>query len=354
MKTLLVRADGGQDIGAGHIMRCLAIAQEWRARGGRVVFASAVLDPTLADRLEREHCETLLLDVERGQQPDAEKTRALAERLDAEWLLLDGYCFDAEYQRDVRGTSHMAMLDDTGVLGPYGVDLLVNQNLHADEAMYRNARGARLLLGPDHTLLRDEFLKHGEAQRSVPDVARRVLVTLGGSDVAGHTLKVLAALRQLVDPDLDFIVVVGASNPHANEIAASAATEARIKILAVVEDMASLMAWADLAICSGGSTVWELAYMGVPTIVGSVALVEERLAAGLVAHGLFTYLGSFADIEPADLATAIAGLQLDASARGDMGRRGNEVVDGGGRQRVVLTMNTIAQGRAYRSQRVGK
>src|SRR5688500_11740833 len=98
MATLLFRTDGNAQIGTGHVMRCLALAQAWRARGGEGVFASAGLSPALEHRLTAEGFGTVALAVAAGSVEDAAATVALAHERHAEWIIADGYAFDAAWQ----------------------------------------------------------------------------------------------------------------------------------------------------------------------------------------------------------------------------------------------------------------
>lgn len=342
MSVLLVRADGGADIGAGHVMRCLGLAQAWRAAGGMVLFVSCVLDAPMAERVEREGFNITRIDGPRGSLQDAVATRALIQKHKATWLVLDGYCFDSQYQADVVGDGHHAlMMDDTGEFGPYYTDIVVNQNLHAVPEMYADSTGVRLLLGPSFALMRDEFALRDVDRCTVQAVARSLLVTLGGSDLAGHTERVAEAVRQVADPGLRCVVVIGSGNSHAEAIELAAATDPRVTVRRSVEDMAELMASADMALASGGSTVWELARMGVPTLVGSTSPPEHLAAIGLVSRGLFRYLGAFENLRPVSLATAIESLASDARLRQTMSVQARQMVDGRGRERVLCAMKEV-------------
>ena len=111
-KRLLIRADGGATIGAGHVMRCLALAQAWRKSGGDVWFAHAEIAPPLAARLQREGFSSIQFDVQRGTALDAERTCDLADREAVDWVVADGYCFDVTWQRAIRASGHRLLVID--------------------------------------------------------------------------------------------------------------------------------------------------------------------------------------------------------------------------------------------------
>jgi len=279
--SLLLRADASETIGTGHVMRCLALAQAWQDTGGRVVFLMATEAPAVEARLQSEGMEVIHLPVQPGSRDDAIQTADLARRVGADWVVVDGYHFGADYQRTIRGLGlHLLFIDDHGHADHYSADLVLNQNIHAHEGIYKNREPyTRLLLGTRYVLLRREFLKWRGWKREIPEVARKVLVTMGGSDPDNVTLKVIQALQQVDVDGLETIVVVGGGNPHYEELQSSV-QESRFPVLleSNVTNMPELMAWADVAVSAGGSTSWELAFMGVPALVLILANNQRSIA----------------------------------------------------------------------------
>src|SRR2546422_2792229 len=197
-------------MGTGHIMRCLALAQAWQDAGGQPVFAMTESLPALDARLEAERFSIEHLDAAPGSDSDAQQTAQLAGRLSAHWVVLDGYHFDECYERSVKKHGpQLLVMDDYGH-GPHTeADLLVNQNLHANGSVYVGPNEhRRLLLGPGYALLRREFIRCRSWKREVPEVASKLLVTLGGTDADNVTLKVIQALEQQ-SADLETVVVMG-------------------------------------------------------------------------------------------------------------------------------------------------
>src|SRR5579862_1098797 len=139
MQTLFIRADADSQMGTGHVMRCLAIAQAWLDRGGSVVFLMRQPGQGIRARVEQEHARILEISADAGTSEDAAETRRLVREHHGEWLVVDGYQFGAEYQ-DLLKASGLKVLfvDDCGLASHYSADLVLNQNLHANEAMYRN------------------------------------------------------------------------------------------------------------------------------------------------------------------------------------------------------------------------
>ena len=262
--TLLIRADADTRMGTGHVMRCLALAQGWR-KTGPVTFALALCPPPLEDRLRAEGFELGKLAVDPGSIEDAEAAGALANQLGAEWIVVDGYQFGADYQRAIKNAGRrLLFLDDNGHAGDYCSDLVLNQNVHATLQLYgRRAPSTRLLLGPRYALLRQQFLAYRDWWREHPVVARKVLVTLGGTDPDNVTGRVIEAFRGL---DVKAKIVVGGSNPHRVVLGAQVASLKEAKLVVDAADMPDLMAWADVAVAAAGSTSLELAFMRLPAL----------------------------------------------------------------------------------------
>ena len=338
---LILRADATTALGTGHVMRCLALAQAWQDAGGHAVFVIAAGSPALENRLRAEGCEVLTLCTEPGSDDDAAHTATLAAQRRAAWLAVDGLHFGGNYQRALKQSGlRVLAIDDGGTAGDYHADVVLNQNLSADERLYaRRQPTTRLLLGPAYALLRREFLSFAAIERRVPEVAEHVLVTLGGSDPHNMTLSVVRALQKSAGRPLEVVVVVGSANPHAPAIEDAAAASAdAMRVIRNAPNMPELMAWADLAISSGGTTVWELAFMGVPSLVGLIAPIEEQAAVGLESHRLFRVIGWFDRLPSDELAAIIAAYAEDRDARLEVSTRARQIVDGKGRQRTMDAM----------------
>src|SRR5579871_3481447 len=125
--TLLIRADASVSTGTGHAMRCLALAQSWQDAGGRAVFVMAETTAAIQERLHAESCETIVLASPAEESVDARETIASAQRLDANWVVVDGYRFNAEYQRLLKAAGcRVLFLDDFGHAKQYAADVVLN------------------------------------------------------------------------------------------------------------------------------------------------------------------------------------------------------------------------------------
>ncbi|PHM11052.1 UDP-2,4-diacetamido-2,4,6-trideoxy-beta-L-altropyranose hydrolase [Nostoc sp. 'Peltigera malacea cyanobiont' DB3992] len=335
---LFIRVDASTQIGTGHVMRCLALAQAWQDAGGQVIFVMATEAPGLKTRLNAEGMEVIHLPIQIGSAEDAEETAKLAHQFNANWVVVDGYHFDAKYQEIIKQSElKLLFIDDYGHAKEYHADIVLNQNIHACEGLYRNRQPyTKLLLGTSYSLLRREFWQWRGWQRSLPLIAKNLLVTLGGADSDNVTLKVIQGLQQVEIEELEAVVVVGGSNPHYEQLRL-AIQESRfpIHLKRNVTDMPDLMSWADVAVTAGGSTCWELAFMGLPSVMLILADNQRAIAEKLEAMGVVVNLGWHENVSAVEIASAVAQLLITDGRREKMTRCSQELLDGQGSSRVL-------------------
>jgi UDP-2,4-diacetamido-2,4,6-trideoxy-beta-L-altropyranose hydrolase len=340
-----MRADAGIAMGTGHAMRCFALAQAWQDAGGRAVFAMAEATPAIEDRLQRESIEVARLKAEPGSADDPQETIALARRKRARWVVVDGYCFGVGYQAALkRAGLKVLFIDDNGHAGHYSADLVLNQNAHANEAFYPSRDAStRLLLGPRFAMLRREFTEWRGWNRDIPAVARRVLVTMGGSDPDNVTERVVRAI--LAEPGVNATVVVGGSNPRLPKLRALVVgAQKDVQLVENVTNMPELMANSDVAISGAGTTGLEMCFLGLPALLIVLADNQRSAAEELSRRGAAINLGEMnlgegVETSPRVLAEQLAGLLASPARRKTMSETGRNLVDGLGVERVVAKLN---------------
>lgn len=340
-ESLIVRADGGPHLGSGHVMRSLALAQAWQATHGTSTFVLAQSAPVLEARLRAEGMTVHRLAVQPGSADDAVQTVSVAQGQRAQWMVVDGYHFAADYQCIVKEADlRLLCIDDYVHAAPYCADIVLNQNISANASWYTHiAPYTQLLLGGRYALLRREFLAWHDWRRETPATARRVVVSLGGADPDNVTLKVLQALWHVDIPDLEVVVLVGGCNPHHDVLDACVrAHPQNVRLQCNVTSMPDIMSWADMAVSAGGTTCWELALMGLPSLVISLADNQRRVAQALHTTGTAVHLGWHTTLSTTAIAQAITGLARDASTRQALIHRGQALIDGKGAHRAVLRM----------------
>jgi len=346
MNRIFIRADSTSQIGAGHLMRCLALAQAWQDEGGKATFISHCESDQIKQRILDEGFEFIPIEKQYPNPEDLNVTLKLlttnSYRLpDASlWLVIDGYHFDADYQKQIKDEGYRLLwIGDYGQADHYYADLVLNQNISADESLYIHREPyTRLLLGTRYVLLRREFKKWRGWKREIPEVARRVLVTLGGGDLDNMTLKIIEALKQIDMPGLEAKVIVGPANSNLHALQQETRGYPDFQLIENASNMPELMAWADIAVSAGGSTCWEFALLGLPSIIMYIAHNQVPIARKLHELGAALSIGSSYQLTTESISEHITSLLLSQGLRKEYSKKSKALIDGRGAEKLYQKM----------------
>jgi UDP-2,4-diacetamido-2,4,6-trideoxy-beta-L-altropyranose hydrolase len=343
LPLLVIRADATVQIGSGHLMRCLALAEGWQTHGGKVLFIINCESELLQQRVRSHGMEVVRLEHPYPHPSDPETTQRLLREIPTAIVVIDGYHFDSEYHRLLRQeVDRLLVIDDIAHLPFYDADVILNQNIDATHLSYNCPVETRLLLGTRYALLRSEFLAWQTWERSISIVARKLLITMGGSDQYNQTLKVVRALQQLEVEGLSVKAVIGGSNPHLHKLQKFVDdSSVKMELIHNTTNMAELMAWADIAVSGAGTTCWELAFLGLPSVLMVLADNQKGIAEGLNRAGFSFNLGWFEQVSVNALVEKLSGIMADVARRRSMSRCGRELVDGNGAQRVIFELRSM-------------
>ena len=333
------RADASASIGAGHVMRCIALAQALQDQGREITFVSRCDSDPLKQRMRDEGFSLIPVDRICPDPSDLKNTLSILKNHITDqktWLVLDGYHFTPEYQKAIREEGfRLLVIDDMNHLPHYHANILLNQNIHARDLNYHCDEDTTLLLGTSYVLLRREFLKYRNFKRQIPDRAKNVLVTLGGSDPDNVTLNVIEALKLLKDLDISVRIIIGPANPRQEFLHRSLdSVRFAAEVLVNPNNMPELMAWADIAISAGGSTCWELAFMGVPIIALILTDNQKAVAEGIAKEGFGVNLGWHNNFDMEVASGEIKTLIQASDRRLDMVQKGQVRIKAPGRDHV--------------------
>jgi spore coat polysaccharide biosynthesis protein SpsF len=346
---LVIRCDGYPEIGLGHVVRSLAVARQLRDAHG-IGVSLALRDREPGPALVREA--GFPLDLWDGRIPEGAWLRDVLGDRRAHALLLDVRTGLAPDQLAAwrRSGLLVAVLDDPS-----------DRRLAADLAFYPPVPQVRemdwslfsgdLCAGWDWLPLRPGFdRKLTEPHHPEPCV----VVTMGGSDPAGLSLRALRALERL-DGLLRIRLILGRGFAHRAALETLLPTLRRqtLEILEDLADMPAALADADLAVAAFGVTAWELAALGVPAILLGLSADHARSAESLHEAGMARSLGEHTMVSDADLAAAVDGLLADPVARRAM-RAACATVDGRGAGRIAVRLVTRLTGRVACIERSGE
>lgn len=303
-RKIALRVDASSQIGTGHFMRCLTLADALRERGAHTRFVSRHLPEHLRSKLAKKGHEFALLDTVPNNvaldelthaswlgvsqsQDAADSIQALSGQ-DWDWLIIDHYALDSRWESMLRQSARKILAIDDIADRQHDCDVLLDQNLYADmETRYVGKVPAHCqqLLGPRYALLRDEFGRLHEQIKPRSGSVKRVLVFFGGIDADNYTGRTIEALAQLGVPKVHVDVVIGAQHPSRKHIETECAQHG-FDCHVQTDKMAKLMAAADLAIGAGGTATWERCCLGLPTLAFCTADNQQKQVKDAAQRGL--------------------------------------------------------------------
>lgn len=320
------RADASLQMGSGHVMRCLTLADALKAQGADCHFISREhpghLLEVIRQRGYKVNCLTALVQPAQGaiksivkeapsqqQEPahaawlgstwqtDAQETAAILAGLQPHWLVVDHYALDQRWEEALAPHYRKLLVIDDLADRPHRCNLLLDQNLGRQPQDYAGLVPAhcQLLIGPHFALLRPEFAAlrpYSLQRRQAQPALRHLHVTMGGVDQPNATGQVLLALKTCALPaDCRITVVMGLTAPWLQNVRELAAQMPwPTEVVVNVNDMAQRMADSDLAIGAAGSTSWERCCLGLPTLMVVLADNQRGIASALYQTGAATAL----------------------------------------------------------------
>ncbi len=350
--NIAIRVDASAQIGTGHLMRCLTLADALKSRGLQIRFVSSQMPKHFQNLLATRGHEFMMLDnslsevssgdlshshwLDTSQHVDAQNTiQALADQIWG-WVIVDHYALDYRWESLLRQTAKNILVIDDIADRRHNCDVLLDQNFYTDmnaRYMGKVPNHCQLLLGPYYALLRDEFRQLHEQRKPHTGAVKRILIFFGGIDRDNHTTHAIKALDEIVSHDLHVDVVIGAQHTHRQQIE-SICADRKFFCHVQTNQMAELMTVADLAIGAGGSTTWERCCLGLPTLTICTAENQRKQIADAASEGLLyapNLKGKLIFVVRDHLKTLIENDYL----RNFLSHNGMKAVDGRGVLRII-------------------
>ncbi len=354
---VVFRTDASIQIGTGHVMRCLTLADALAAKGAQCSFICREHAGNLIEHIRSKghnvhglplgHDADTSLDhsawLGATQTQDAEACVPLLAELQPDWLVVDHYALDARWEVEAAKHCTNVMVVDDLADRPHACSLLLDQTFGRDSVDYQALvpEGCTLLCGSIYALLRPEFaaLRSYSLHRRAQPKLKHLLITMGGVDKDNVTAKVLSALRSCPLPDgCEITVVMGATPPWLEAVHQQAQTMPwPTSVLSGASNMAQLMADSDLAIGAAGGTSWERCCLGLPTIMLVLAENQSAVAHGLAKAGAAVVL-EFNDSFVPQLVSSIADILDSETKLMRISQAARTVVDGQGLGAVVAKL----------------
>lgn len=359
---VVFRTDASLQIGSGHVMRCLTLAQALRERGAQCEFICRQHSGNMITLITArgfavrrlQPCESALLHSANlahaswlgcSWEVDAAECASILEGSKPDWLIVDHYALDSRWEKSLRPYCSKLMVIDDLADRTHECDFLLDQNLGRQPQDYLTLvpPGCQILTGPSFSLLRPEFAQwrsYSLARRSHGEL-KHILVTMGGVDTPNATAQVLGTLRATPLPrDCKIAVIMGPNAPWLENVSSLARLMPRhTQVWVNVSNMAEHMATADLAIGAAGSTSWERCCLGLPSITMVLADNQIMLAGQLQQAGA-TY--AIPDLEHIayQLPEALECLCREPHRMLSMSHNAAALTDGNGTSKVIERLMT--------------
>lgn len=362
--VVVFRTDASLQIGIGHVMRCLTLADVLQANGAQCFFICREHPGNLIEQIRQRGFVVSALPADAGDvvpnapanvtQPnyaawlgadwtiDAAQTKVGVGETVVDWLIVDHYALDARWEQALRPMCRKLMVIDDLADRAHDCDLLLDQNLGRDAQDYSRLvpENCTLLAGTHYALLRPEFAAlrdYSLRRRAIPQLTH-LLIAMGGIDQADATGQVLEVLKVCALPeDTRITVVMGSHAPWLERVQLLAAqmpqpTEMKVN----VQNMAQLMADSDLAIGAAGSTSWERCCLGLPALIVVLAANQRKGATALEQSGSAKVLDGL-DAISRTLRSTLSLLATTNELR-QMSCASCSITDGHGASRVMLAL----------------
>jgi len=365
---VIFRVDASIQIGSGHVMRCLALAQALKENGFDVRFICRKHKGNLIEEIISNGFYVYELELPKVDKTDDKLFHSnwlgVTQRQDSidcinllqlkvDWMIVDHYSIDEDWQNNLRAYYKKLMVIDDLADRKHQCDILLDQTFGRQESDYKQytLSFCRMLLGSSYALLRPNFkklrplaLKHREKHCTI----KRIMVSMGSIDEKNITLIVLNAISSIRwsnQPIIDIVLTSGA--PHLNMVKNSISKfNFIVNVLVDVTNMAELMLKSDLAIGSGGSTSWERCCMALPTVLIILAKNQQKVGESLKQARAVIALSKDEDIENG-IKQAVIELRDNKKYYLEVSHNASKVCSGNGVREVVKEILSLYSGEKY-------
>ena len=316
LRNALIACDSNREFGSGHVMRSITLGISLQKVGFKVALVCFEIPEALVERAESFGLHVMKRNAQQAEIAIA--TEVIESTNPGDVVVFDGYYFDQQAIAEVhRSERFVVVIDDNGDLAECVSSLILNQNLHANEEMYRrNSSRPKLLLGCEWALIRPEVLAARESQNL--QERQGIFIAMGGTDPLGITPEISS--RLIKQTGLKVVAAggfLGQSSLNPTE-------------------MAEEMSHSQIGVIACGTTTWEALCLGLPLVGVVVADNQIQVAQSLQENKLGDFIDCRNEVDVASILKATTVLLQDKSLSEEVSKRARALVDGKGAQRVAL------------------
>ncbi len=336
--NIAFRVDASQNIGIGHLMRCLALSQELIQRNHICYFLTKVNDDILIDTIKQNNIIYQRIEAAATLKEELDFVINFSYENNINWIVTDHYDLDTWYTKKIKENNFKLLsVDDLAQIHYYS-DIVVNQNIGLEKIRFSSEKYTKFLIGPKYVMMRNELLRRDEKKKE--NNVEKLLLTLGGSDSDNVTLEVLKSLETL-DEHIEIILVVGPLNPFYYEIKRFVKNvDLKVKLIKSPKKMTDIYLESDIAISAGGTSCYELSYFGIPNIIIIIEKNQLNIAKEFDKQGISIYIGDKKELKTEQIKEKVKELINNQSLRKRMSQNGQKLIDGLGKKRIVDFMES--------------
>ena len=364
--SVAFRVDASNEIGSGHVMRCLTLANILRERGAECLFICREHPGNMLEWIRKQGFIVIALPVYKGKvnfvdeakerplthavwlgsdwQMDAQQTKIALGGAIVDWLIVDHYAIDERWETSLDSNCRKIMVIDDLADRVHNCELLIDQNLVPNKECRYNGKTPNhcvTLIGPKYALLQPQYAKLHSCTSHRTGLVRRMLVYFGGADEYNLTGKTVSAFIRIGRSDIKLDVVVNHSSPYFLGIQQMIVGHTNVTLNCDLPSLAKIMSQSDLAIGACGATTWERCCLGLPTLVVTLAENQKLIATELNRLGVINLLGHKDQVDETELMRSM-NEYLNKELNPEWSELCKNMVDGLGAKRVasVLMLNS--------------
>lgn len=335
---IFFRVDGYKEIGYGHFMRSFVLAQALRKKNFTVQFITCK-DKLIRSRLQENKIDHIEGHSKAGTKKDLAETSEILKKYNKPVLIYDSYNISVDYEKKISSYTDKMIAFDDDAKREFYTDVIINQNYRSEKYKYKlQKKETTLLCGSRYILLRDEFLM--QRKKSINKRVKNILLILGGSDFKDQSLRISKLLEDYVSlNNINLNIITNDHYKCLNKLRKLSKCNKYIILHHNVRNMADIMKKMDLAISAAGSTVWELLYMGVPSLLMILADNQYNICRSLIRDDLAINLGWYNKIVDKNLIDQVDKIVHNFNRRKQFFKNGQSLIDGKGEERIIKYIN---------------
>ena len=333
--TIAIRADGSAQIGMGHLMRCMSVANALKEKQAEILFITSNEQSKGFVTEKGFLCHMLQGQYESMEEEAAETLNILKDR-GVCLFIVDSYRATEAYLAEMNSKLPVFYMDDLGRMN-LPVSGLINYNIYGQKMSYEAyyPESVELILGSNYAPVKPEF---SNTPYEVREKVTRILITMGGSDALNIAGSLGEALVHVLPQDVEITLICGRFSPYLDALKSFSEANSRVHVLTDVPDMWNQMAKSDLVIAAAGSTMYELCTMGVPTICCYYVENQRRIAECFGEETSMLNAGDYSENPENVLASIVREVQrliADTTLRQKLSFEMKTVSDGCGARRIA-------------------